>query len=101
MLGYMNNVPNNVFNIELHISSTLNLLLYQFLSFATYFQGKGIDPAKKLFPPSEVKKWAIDDLNKTIQWLESQEEKVTKLSVLCICYLLQLMHACSLPLFER
>ncbi|KAM7475952.1 hypothetical protein LguiB_023195 [Lonicera macranthoides] len=31
--------------------------------------------AKDCFPPSEVKKWAIDDLEKTISWLESQEEK--------------------------
>ena len=101
MLGYLNNVPNNVFNIESHISSKLNLLLYHFLTCATYVQGKGIGPAKKLFPPPEVKKWAIDDLKKTIQWLESQEEKVTILSVLCICYFLQLIHACSLPLFEQ
>ncbi|CAA2987275.1 DNA-repair XRCC1 [Olea europaea subsp. europaea] len=27
------------------------------------------------FPPSEVKKWAIEDLTKTISWLENQEEK--------------------------
>ncbi|KAE9600498.1 hypothetical protein Lal_00045881 [Lupinus albus] len=38
-------------------------------------KGKGTDVARKCFVPSEVKKWAIDDLNKTIQWLESQEEK--------------------------
>lgn len=35
-----------------------------------------MDNARKCFEPSEVKKWALDDLNKTIQWLESQEEKV-------------------------
>ncbi|XP_027926251.1 DNA-repair protein XRCC1 [Vigna unguiculata] len=38
-------------------------------------KGKGIDISRKCFEPSEVKEWAIDDLNKTIQWLESQEEK--------------------------
>ncbi|CAI8611871.1 unnamed protein product [Vicia faba] len=38
-------------------------------------KGKDIDGARKCFDPSEVKKWALDDLNKTIQWLESQEEK--------------------------
>ncbi|XP_058774136.1 DNA-repair protein XRCC1-like [Vicia villosa] len=38
-------------------------------------KGKDIDGARKCFEPSEVKKWALDDLNKTIQWLESQEEK--------------------------
>ncbi|XP_038716963.1 DNA-repair protein XRCC1 [Tripterygium wilfordii] len=27
------------------------------------------------FSPDKVKKWAIDDLNKTISWLESQDEK--------------------------
>ncbi|CAN1198589.1 DNA-repair protein XRCC1 [Linum perenne] len=30
---------------------------------------------EKTFPISEVKKWAVDDLNKTISWLESQDEK--------------------------
>ncbi|CAL0324138.1 unnamed protein product [Lupinus luteus] len=38
-------------------------------------KGKGTDVAKKCFVPFELKKWAIDDLNKTIRWLESQEEK--------------------------
>lgn len=38
-------------------------------------KGKDADVARKCFEPSEVKKWAIEDLNKTIQWLESQEEK--------------------------
>ncbi|NP_001241945.1 DNA-repair protein XRCC1-like [Glycine max] len=38
-------------------------------------KGKDTDVARKCFEPSEVKKWAIDDLNETIQWLESQEEK--------------------------
>lgn len=38
-------------------------------------KGKDTDDARKCFEPSEVKKWALDDLNKTIQWLESQEEK--------------------------
>nr|GEX77949.1 hypothetical protein [Tanacetum cinerariifolium] len=32
-------------------------------------------PAKNEFSTSEVKKWAIDDMNKTISWLDSQEEK--------------------------
>ncbi|KAL6334318.1 hypothetical protein AAG906_014719 [Vitis piasezkii] len=35
----------------------------------------GSNPAKDLFSPSEVKKWAIDDLHKTISWLDGQEEK--------------------------
>ncbi|KAK7335955.1 hypothetical protein VNO80_28113 [Phaseolus coccineus] len=38
-------------------------------------KGKDTDIARKCFEPLEVKKWAIDDLNKTIQWLQSQEEK--------------------------
>ncbi|XP_015960111.1 DNA-repair protein XRCC1 [Arachis duranensis] len=38
-------------------------------------KGKEIAAAGKCFVPSEVKKWAIDDLKKTVQWLESQEEK--------------------------
>ncbi|TXG69148.1 hypothetical protein EZV62_004083 [Acer yangbiense] len=33
------------------------------------------NPAKEKFSPSELKKWVADDLNKTISWLESQEEK--------------------------
>ncbi|XP_027905873.1 DNA-repair protein XRCC1-like [Vigna unguiculata] len=37
--------------------------------------GTGFDISRKCFEPSEMKEWAIDDLNKTIQWLESQEEK--------------------------
>ncbi|XP_052182564.1 DNA-repair protein XRCC1 isoform X2 [Diospyros lotus] len=32
-------------------------------------------PAKECFSASKVKTWAIDDLNKTISWLESQDEK--------------------------
>lgn len=39
-------------------------------------QKKDSDPTKGCFSPSEVKKWAIDDLNNTISWLEGQEEKV-------------------------
>lgn len=31
--------------------------------------------SKNEFPTSEVKKWAIDDMKRTISWLESQEEK--------------------------
>ncbi|XP_020268932.1 DNA-repair protein XRCC1 [Asparagus officinalis] len=30
---------------------------------------------KDHFSPSKIKEWAIDDLNKTVTWLESQEEK--------------------------
>ncbi|MFS8000219.1 putative BRCT domain-containing protein [Helianthus anomalus] len=32
-------------------------------------------PAKKEFSTSDVKKWAIDDMKKTMSWLNSQEEK--------------------------
>ncbi|KAK1422458.1 hypothetical protein QVD17_25593 [Tagetes erecta] len=32
-------------------------------------------PAKKEFLTSEVKKWAIDDMAKTVSWLNSQDEK--------------------------
>ncbi|KAI7736423.1 hypothetical protein M8C21_016096 [Ambrosia artemisiifolia] len=32
-------------------------------------------PAKKEFLTSDVKKWAIDDMTKTMSWLNSQEEK--------------------------
>ncbi|KAK7325191.1 hypothetical protein VNO77_29347 [Canavalia gladiata] len=42
---------------------------------STKAKGKDTDVPRKCFNPSEVKKWAVDDLNKTIQWLESQEEK--------------------------
>ncbi|KAG5537626.1 hypothetical protein RHGRI_024915 [Rhododendron griersonianum] len=38
-------------------------------------QSGASNPAKECFSPSKVKKWAIDDLNKTVSWLESQEEK--------------------------
>lgn len=34
------------------------------------------DNVKDGFSPSKVKKWAIDDLNRTISWLENQDEKV-------------------------
>lgn len=37
---------------------------------------KAPNSAKEFFSPSEVKKWAVDDFNNTISWLESQEEKV-------------------------
>ncbi|XP_050286313.1 DNA-repair protein XRCC1 isoform X2 [Quercus robur] len=30
---------------------------------------------KECFSPSKVKRWAVDDLSKTITWLESQDEK--------------------------
>ncbi|KAL6996524.1 hypothetical protein U1Q18_006656 [Sarracenia purpurea var. burkii] len=33
------------------------------------------NPAKECYSPSKVKRWAVDDLNKTISWLENQEEK--------------------------
>ncbi|XP_031262137.1 DNA-repair protein XRCC1 isoform X1 [Pistacia vera] len=38
-------------------------------------QNKTSNPGKERFSPSELKRWAADDLNKTILWLESQEEK--------------------------
>ncbi|XP_059456383.1 DNA-repair protein XRCC1 [Corylus avellana] len=31
--------------------------------------------AKECFSPSKVKRWAVDDLSRTITWLESQDEK--------------------------
>ncbi|XP_054782499.1 DNA-repair protein XRCC1 [Prosopis cineraria] len=44
-------------------------------STSTKLKGNKIDPFKKCFSASEMKKWAIEDLNRTIEWLESQEEK--------------------------
>ena len=41
-------------------------------------------PTKKEFSTFEVKKWAIDDMNKTKSWLDSQEEKVSKIGLLCL-----------------
>ncbi|KAI9162207.1 hypothetical protein LWI28_024910 [Acer negundo] len=38
-------------------------------------QHRASNPAKEKFSPSELKKWVADDLNKTISWLEGQEEK--------------------------
>ncbi|XP_044487549.1 DNA-repair protein XRCC1 isoform X3 [Mangifera indica] len=38
-------------------------------------QNKTSNPGKESISPSELKKWVADDLNKTISWLESQEEK--------------------------
>ncbi|XP_028055802.1 uncharacterized protein LOC114259970 [Camellia sinensis] len=35
------------------------------------FQSRASNPAKESPSPSKVKKWAIDDLSKTISWLES------------------------------
>ncbi|KAF6175238.1 hypothetical protein GIB67_030456 [Kingdonia uniflora] len=32
-------------------------------------------PFKEHFSPSKVKKWVMDDLNKTVTWLNSQEER--------------------------
>lgn len=36
------------------------------------------------FSPSKIKDWALDDLNKTISWLESQDEKVNCLGHLLV-----------------
>ncbi|XP_028756152.1 DNA-repair protein XRCC1 [Neltuma alba] len=44
-------------------------------STSTKLKGSKNDPFKKCFSASEVKKWAIDDMNRTVEWLESQEEK--------------------------
>ena len=52
-----------------------------------YVDQSGSNPAKDLFSPSEVKKWAIDDLHKTISWLDSQEEKVS--GTLLSCFFLR------------
>lgn len=41
-----------------------------------FIQGEASNPARVYLSPSKVKEWAIDDLNKTILWLDSQEEKV-------------------------
>ncbi|CAI9111682.1 OLC1v1011967C1 [Oldenlandia corymbosa var. corymbosa] len=38
-------------------------------------EGKPFNQASDSFSPSRVKKWAADDLVKTISWLESQDEK--------------------------
>lgn len=40
------------------------------------------DKANDYFSPSKIKKWALDDLNQTVSWLESQDEKVRK----CLTY---------------
>ncbi|GAB4842022.1 hypothetical protein Ancab_011982 [Ancistrocladus abbreviatus] len=37
--------------------------------------GGAMKPARESFSPFKVKRWAIDDLKKTIAWLESQDEK--------------------------
>ncbi|PRQ50817.1 putative BRCT domain-containing protein [Rosa chinensis] len=42
---------------------------------ATLKHVKAADSVRECFSPSEVKKWAVNDLKKTISWLESQEEK--------------------------
>ncbi|KAL6137666.1 hypothetical protein ACLB2K_062955 [Fragaria x ananassa] len=42
---------------------------------ATLKHVKADASVRECFAPSEVKKWAVDDLKKTISWLESQEEK--------------------------
>ncbi|XP_050384730.1 DNA-repair protein XRCC1 [Argentina anserina] len=36
---------------------------------------KAADSVREHFSPSKAKKWAVNDLKKTISWLESQEEK--------------------------
>ena len=46
-------------------------------------QCQASNTAKECFSPSKVKRWAVDDLSKTITWLESQDEKVQGL---CFCY---------------
>ncbi|KAF8400743.1 hypothetical protein HHK36_014043 [Tetracentron sinense] len=38
-------------------------------------RGGASNPVKECFSPPKLKKWAFDDLNKTISWLESQEER--------------------------
>ena len=69
-------------------------IIYIFtLFFVLHVNQSGSNPAKDLFPPSEVKKWAIDDLQKTISWLDSQEEKVSSTLLSCFvvnCYCLYL-----------
>lgn len=40
-------------------------------------QGEPSNPARVYLSPSKVKEWAMDDLNNTILWLDSQEEKVS------------------------
>lgn len=42
---------------------------------ATSKHVKAANSVRECFSPSEVKKWAVNDLKKTISWLESQEEK--------------------------
>lgn len=44
---------------------------------------KGATPTRinEGFSPAEVKKWAIDDLNETVAWLESQEERPEPIEV--------------------
>ncbi|KAJ6700858.1 DNA REPAIR PROTEIN XRCC1 [Salix koriyanagi] len=42
---------------------------------STSYKAGTSSPTKDCFPLSKVKEWVIDDLNRTISWLESQEEK--------------------------
>lgn len=42
---------------------------------STSYKVRASNPTKECFSPSKVKEWVIDDLNRTISWLESQEEK--------------------------
>lgn len=42
---------------------------------STSYKVRASNPSKECFSPSKVKEWVIDDLNRTISWLESQEEK--------------------------
>lgn len=61
-------------------------------------QHQASNTAKECFSPSKVKRWAVDDLSRTITWLESQDEKVCGILLLlslsltlnpftCICIL--------------
>ncbi|KAK6912113.1 BRCT domain [Dillenia turbinata] len=56
---------------------SVELSAYLYFPNPTSIAGKGgaSGCAKEIFSPSEVKKWAFDDLNRTISWLESQDEK--------------------------
>nr|GME03211.1 DNA-repair protein XRCC1 [Ipomoea batatas] len=46
-----------------------------FVAFSTCLMPLYSNGVKECFSPSKVKKWAIDDLQSTISWLESQDEK--------------------------
>lgn len=59
--------PHKQVEKESHIKPTA--------SSSKFKQSGASSPAKDHFPPAKVKKWVIDDFNKTLSWLESQEEK--------------------------